>query len=135
MKTIDTSGTFKDALAHSNLKTKKLANELRKLISQVYPKVFEVPWPRLKVIGYGIGPKKSTEHFCYIGLFDEHVNLGLNHGLLLPDPEKLLEGAGKTFRHVKIETLEDVKHPGLKTLLKAAINERERALTKHTVAA
>ncbi len=128
MKTIDTSGTFKDALAHSNPKTKQLANALRKLISQVYPEVVEVPWPRLKVIGYGIGPKKSTEHFCYIGLFEEHVNLGLNYGLILPDPDKLLEGSGKKFRHVKIKTLEDVKDPGLKKLLQAAIKEREGAL-------
>ena len=128
MKTIDTSGTFKDALASSNPQTKKLAIALRKLISQVYPKVVEVPWPRLKVIGYGIGPKKSTEHFCYIGLFGEHVNLGLNYGLVLPDPDKLLEGSGKKFRHVKIETLQDVNHPGLKKLLQAAIKERERAL-------
>jgi hypothetical protein len=129
VKTIDTSGTFKDALASSNPQTKKLAIAIRKLISQVYPKVFEVPWPRLKVIGYGIGPKKSTEHFCYIGLFDQHVNLGLNYGLALPDPDKLLEGSGKKFRHVKIETLEDVKYPGLKKLLQAAIKEREGALT------
>jgi len=128
VKTIDTSGTFKDALASSNPQTKKLAIALRKLISQVYPKVVEVPWPRLKVIGYGIGPKKSTEHFCYIGLFGEHVNLGLNYGLVLPDPDKLLEGSGKKFRHVKIETLQDVNHPGLKKLLQAAIKERERAL-------
>ena len=128
MKTIDTSGTLKDALASSNPQTKKLAIALRKLISQVYPKVVEVPWPRLKVIGYGIGPKKSTEHFCYIGLFGEHVNLGLNYGLVLPDPDKLLEGSGKKFRHVKIETLQDVNHPGLKKLLQAAIKERERAL-------
>ena len=128
MKTIDTSGTFKDALASSNPQTKKLAIALRKLISQVYPKVFEVPWPRLQVIGYGIGPKKSTEHFCYIGLFAQHVNLGLNYGLVLPDPDKLLEGSGKKFRHVKIETLQDVNHPGLKKLLQAAIKERERAL-------
>jgi len=128
VKTIDTSGTFKDALASSNPQTKKLAIALRKLISQVYPKVFEVPWPRLQVIGYGIGPKKSTEHFCYIGLFDQHVNLGLNYGLALPDPDKLLEGSGKKFRHVKIETLQDVNHPGLKKLLQAAIKERERAL-------
>ena len=135
MKTVDTLGTFKDALAHSKPQTKKLANALRKLISRVYPKVVEVPWPRLQVIGYGIGPKKSTEHFCYIGLYDEHINLGFNYGLVLPDPDQLLEGAGKKFRHVKIETLDDVEHLGLKKLLQAAINERERALKKNTVAA
>ena len=114
MKTIDTLGTFKDALARSNPKTKKLANALRKLISEVYPKVVEVPWPRLQVIGYGVGPKKSTEHFCYIAPFGEHVNLGFNYGLDLPDPDQLLEGAGKKFRHVKIQTIEDVKRSPFK---------------------
>ena len=130
MKTIDTLGTFKDALARFNPETKKLATALRKLISEVYPKVVEVPWPKLQVIGYGIGPKKSTEHFCYIGLYGEHINLGFNYGLSLPDPDKLLEGAGKKFRHVKIQTNEDVKRPPLKKLLQAAIKEREHALNK-----
>ena len=130
MKTIDTLGTFKDALARSNPKTKKIANALRKLISEVYPKVVEVPWPRLQVIGYGIGPKKSTEHFCYIAPYGEHVNLGFNYGLSLLDPDQLLEGAGKKFRHVKIQTIEDVKRSPLKKLLQAAINEREHALNK-----
>jgi hypothetical protein len=130
MKTVDTLGTFKDALARSNPKTKKLANALRKLISEVYPNIVEVPWPRLQVIGYGIGPKKSTEHFCYIAPYDEHVNLGFNYGLGLPDPDHLLEGAGKKFRHVKIQTIEDVKRSPLKNLLQAAIKEREHALNK-----
>ena len=130
MKTVDTLGTFNDALARSNPQTKKLANALRKLISTVYPKVVEVPWPRLQVIGYGVGPKKSTEHFCYIGLYGEHINLGFNYGMDLPDPDKLLEGAGKKFRHVKIRTIEDVKRSTLRKLLQDAIKEREEALNK-----
>ena len=134
MKTVDTFGTFKDALARSNPQTKKLANALRRLISEVYPKVVEVPWPRLKVVGYGIGPKKSTEHFCYIAPYDEHVNLGFNYGLVLPDPDQLMEGAGRKFRHVKIKNLEDVENPGLKKLLQAAIRERERAFKTNAVA-
>jgi hypothetical protein len=128
MKTVDTLGTFNDALARSNPQTKKLANALRTLISTVYPKVVEVPWPRLQVIGYGLGPKKSTEHFCYIGLYGEHNNLGFNNGMDLPDPDKLLEGAGKKFRHVKIRNIEDVKRSTLRKLLQDAVKEREEAL-------
>jgi hypothetical protein len=128
MKTVDTLGTFNDALARSNPQTKKLANALRTLISTVYPKVVEVPWPRLQVIGYGVGPKNSTEHFCYIGLYGEHINLGFNYGMDLPDPDKLLEGAGKKFRHVKIRNIEDVKRSTLRKLLQDAVKEREEAL-------
>ena len=130
MKTIDAIGTFEDTIARSNPQTKKLANALRKLISEVYPKVVEVPWPRQQITGYGVGPKKMTEHFCYIAPYGTHVNLGFNYGLVLPDPEHLLEGAGKKFRHVKIQTLKDVEQSGLRKLLQAAIKERERALNE-----
>lgn len=95
MKSVHTSGTFKEALARSTPDSRKLAGALRKLISELCPKAVEVPWPRLQVIGYGIGPKKSTEHFCYIAPFDEHVNLGFNYGSLLHDPDRMLEGSGK----------------------------------------
>ena len=130
MKTVDPVGTFKDALARTNPQAKQLAAALRKLISDIYPKVVEVPWPRQQVIGYGIGPKKMTEHFCYIAPYGGHVNLGFNYGLALPDPDQLLEGTGKTFRHVKIRKSEDVEQPALRTLIRAAVRERERALNK-----
>jgi hypothetical protein len=32
------------------------------------PDVVEVPWPRQRVIGYGVGPKKMSEHFCYVAV-------------------------------------------------------------------
>ncbi len=135
MKTANAVGTFKDAIARSNPQAKQLASALRKLISEVYPKVVEVPWPRQQIIGYGVGPKKLTEHFCYIAPYGEHVNLGFNYGIVLPDPDQLLEGAGKKFRHVRIKKIEDVEHPRLKKLLQAAVKERQRTLKKHIVAA
>jgi hypothetical protein len=130
MKTSDAVGTFKEAIARSNPRVKQLANALRKLIIDVYPEVVEVPWSRQQIIGYGVGPKKMTEHFCYIAPYGAHVNLGFNYGLVLPDPDKLLEGAGKNFRHVKIRTPGDVEQPALRRLLKAAVREREGALDK-----
>ena len=130
MKTIDNLGTFKDAIDKSSPTVRRLATALRKLVSEVYPDVVEVPWPRLRVIGYGVGAKKSTEHFCYIGIYGSHINLGFNHGLDLPDPSGTLEGTGKKFRHVKIETLEDITKPSLRLMLRAAVEERKQALKK-----
>src|SRR5512140_1880760 len=105
MKTVDTFGTFKDAIARSSPAAREAAIALRRLVSSVYPEVIEVPWPKLRVIGYGVGPKKSTEHFCYVGVYGKHINLGFNYGTKLPDPNGLLEGTGKKFRHVKIMNL------------------------------
>lgn len=76
MRTVGTHGSFDDALSGSSAQVKDIARRLRELIMEVYPGVVEVPWPKQRIIGYGIGPKKMSEHFCYIGAHREHVNLG-----------------------------------------------------------
>lgn len=40
--------------------------------------------------------------FAYVNAFKAHVNVGFFHGAELRDPAHLLEGAGKSMRHVKL---------------------------------
>ena len=40
--------------------------------------------------------------FGYVNVFTSHVNLGFFHGASLKDPARLLQGAGKFMRHVKL---------------------------------
>ena len=40
--------------------------------------------------------------FAYVNAFTSHVNVGFFHGAALPDPARLLQGAGKFMRHVKL---------------------------------
>ncbi len=42
------------------------------------------------------------EPFCYVVGYKKHVNLGFCDGTRIADPDGLLEGAGKTMRHVKL---------------------------------
>lgn len=128
MRTIDKHGTFEEAIAGADQDLQGLARSVRALIAEVYPQVVEVPWPNQQITGYGLGPKKMSEHFCYIGVHGSHVNLGFNYGADLPDPQELLEGAGKKFRHVKISKPDEVAQAGLRDLIEAAIRERERTL-------
>jgi hypothetical protein len=133
MQTINTSGTFEAAISTASPQAQQLAQALRQLIEELCPNVFEVPWPKQRVIGYGIGPKKQTEHFCNIGVHDQYVNLGFTHGTDLADPEHLLAGSGKTYRHVKVQDLKAVSLPALRSLLQAAVKEREHALGKSSL--
>jgi hypothetical protein len=57
----------------------------------------------------------------------EHVTFIFLRGARLPDPEGLLEGTGKSVRHVKVRTVEDLKAPALKKLIveAAKLNKRE----------
>ena len=103
---------------------KMIARSTRQLILTTFPKVVEVVWVKQKNIGYGIGPKKKTEHFCYIMPTSNHVNLGFNYGAELDDPKSLLEGTGKLFRHIKIRKLSDLENPDLLGILILAISNR-----------
>jgi hypothetical protein len=57
----------------------------------------------------------------------EHVTFIFLRGAALPDPGGLLEGTGKSVRHVKVRTTADVKKPALKKLIveAAKLNKRE----------
>ncbi len=113
-------GVFEDILVDSSDEMKQIAYGLRKLLAEVMPGIAEVPWSKQKIAGYGVGPKKMSEHFCYLAPQKAHVNLGFNYGADLPDPEGLLEGTGKLMRHIKIRSLEEVKHPAIKQLIAEA---------------
>jgi hypothetical protein len=128
VKTVDTHGTFDDALSGSSTQVKEIAKRLKGLIVSVYPDVVEVPWPKQRIIGYGVGPKKMSEHFCYIGAHAEHVNLGFYYGADLSDPEGLLEGTGKKLRHIKVRDIGDVDRPALRQLVQLSFDERKTAL-------
>ena len=111
---------FEEILSEASLEAQKLARGTRALIKEIMPDVVEVPWLKQKNVGYGVGPQKMSEHFCYIGVFKNHVNLGFNYGSELPDPENLLEGTGALFRHIKITQATQLERPALYKLLEAA---------------
>lgn len=124
MRTVDTYGSFDDILTASSPHAQELARYLRALIIEVFPAVVEVPWPRQHVAGYGVGPKKMSEHFCYIAAQKDHVNLGFYYGAELPDPDGLLKGPGKRLRHTKITQRSDIEQPALRTLIEVASTYR-----------
>ena len=102
----------------------KVATRARKLVLDLLPEAYEVVWTVQKNVGYGTGPKKQTEHFCWISPAKAHVTFGFNYGAELPDPGKLLEGTGKLFRHVKLASLADVERSEVRALVEAATRHR-----------
>jgi hypothetical protein len=128
MKLIDIHGSFEDVIRESNADVQKIAQSAHDLIVDVYEPVFIVPWPHQGTVGFGVGPKKMTEHFAYIAVFAKHVNLGFNYGATLPDPKGLLDGTGKMFRKISLKNPDELLHPGVRELIQAARAEREKAL-------
>ena len=121
---MNTDAAFEESIQRFSEEIKEITRQTRKLIHEILPKVVEVVWLRQRNIGFGTGPKKNTEHFCWLMPASKHVSLGFNYGAELPDPKKLLEGSGKLFRHYKIKSVDDLSNPDLIALIKFATTYR-----------
>jgi hypothetical protein len=58
--------------------------------------------------------------FGYVNVFTSHVNVGFFQGAGLPDPARLLQGAGKRMRHVKLRPGAATDAASLRRLVEAA---------------
>ena len=61
--------------------------------------------------------------FGYVNAFTSHVNVGFFHGAALPDPARLLEGAGKFMRHVTLRPGTFINTAALSELIEAAYSD------------
>jgi hypothetical protein len=118
------SSVFEEMVAGSPAEIRELALASRALIFDVLPQTVEVVWPQQRTAGYGTGPKKMSEQFCWLAPYDEHVVFGFYYATELPAPEGLLEGTGRLMRHVKIRTRADLENPALRWLVEVATTHR-----------
>ncbi len=58
--------------------------------------------------------------FAYVNAYTAHVNVGFFQGASLPDPARLLQGAGRFMRHVKLKPGLPVDAQALHTLIHTA---------------
>lgn len=58
--------------------------------------------------------------FAYVNTFTKHVNVGFFRGALLDDPEGLLQGQGRSLRHVKLLPDARIDSHALRGLIEAA---------------
>lgn len=114
------NGTFEDVIADAKPTVQAIAHAIRALFAEVMPNITEVAWPKQKIAGYGVGPKKMSEQFCYLAMFENHVNLGFYYGADLDDPKNLLEGSGKAMRHIKIRSVDELEQPAIRKLVEQA---------------
>lgn len=60
---------------------------------------------------------------CYLQASKKHVNLGFQKGNELEEKDihNLLQGTGKTMRHIRIKKMEDIKPEVFTSLIQAAM--------------
>src|SRR6185436_8060737 len=104
----------------------KLGKALRAKLRARLPGLFEIVYvyenQNALVISYS-----PTEHghegLCAIALYPREVKLSFGQGALLSksDPNKLLQGSGKTVRHVVLNSVADFERTEIEVLMAAAV--------------
>ncbi len=61
--------------------------------------------------------------FGYVNVFTAHVNVGFFQGAGLPDPARLLQGAGRFMRHVKLRPGTNTDAAALTRLIEVAYSD------------
>jgi hypothetical protein len=97
-----------------------LALAARILLGEALPGATETLDESARVIGYRYGPGYKGV-VCTLILSRTGVKLGIARGAEIPDPKRLMGGSGKVHRLVRLRSIADLKRPGLKPLLKAAL--------------
>ena len=92
--------------------------EMRKLL----PTAIELVYDNYNffVIGYA-STERASDAILSIAAAANGVGLAFLHGASLPDPRKLLLGAGKQNRFIRLPTLEPLRSPDVLTLIRAAV--------------
>jgi hypothetical protein len=97
---------------------------LREQVLAMHPQANQLAWPKQRIISFGVGPRKMSEHYAYIAVQSQHINLGFYDGSTLADPAGLLEGSGLKLRHLKLSSLAQASAPPVLALLKQAWAKR-----------
>lgn len=121
---VDDEGAFSAFLMGLGPVPRQLVSTADEIVREADADVVQVLWPHQRTVGYGVGPKKLSEHYCYLDVYDEHVNLGFNHGVAVPDPAGLLKGSGARFRNLTVRQPGELRRPEVRALLVAARAQR-----------
>ena len=124
---VDDPAALRELLDASSQEVRAVIEALDALVRRVDPQVVQVVWTHQRTVGYGIGPKKFTEHYAYLDVYSRHVNLGFNQGARLDDPGGVLTGSGAMFRSVKVSDPAQADDPRLVDLLRQARHLRLEA--------
>lgn len=91
-----------------------IARQLRRVVRSVAPNLEEcVKWNIPNWRGHGLV-------LCLM-IYPRHLNLGLWRGAELAGSFPIVEGTGKSLRHVKVKSVAGARSPEIRKLIEAAV--------------
>jgi hypothetical protein len=104
-----------------------LIRAARKAMRARWPGAVELVYDNYNFFVIGYGPtEKPSEAVFSLAAHAKGVALCFLHGAGLPDPHRLLRGAGNRVRNIRLESAATLDRPAVHALMKAAL-ERAQA--------
>ncbi|HTT57527.1 MAG TPA: DUF1801 domain-containing protein [Opitutaceae bacterium] len=109
--------------------TAQLIRACRAEMRRILPTAIELVYDNYNflVIGYA-ATERASDAILSIAAAANGVGLAFLHGATLPDPKKLLLGAGKQNRFVRLPTISVLKSPAVLALIRAAVAQARTPL-------
>lgn len=123
---------FQFFLDFKNQEVIDLFTDLREYILELYPDCNELVYHTHALTAVFSISDKLSDAFCMLPIYTNHLNLGLNKGTLLKDPNNLLTGTGTLIRHIDIKKPNDYRNTKVKALIKEAIDFAIKDMDKPT---
>jgi hypothetical protein len=100
------------------------AERLRRLVRQVEPDAIERVREGWRIIGYDVPVGRRTRYFAWIGPEPKHVHIGFEHGVLMADPKRRLQGAHlrlKKVRYLTFTSPDQIDEPEVLAFVREAV--------------
>jgi hypothetical protein len=120
-KELSDKPTPEQFLAGFPLEIRSITQALRELVRAQVPHTREAVYPGWRLIGYRADHRDRNVYFAYIAPTADHVSLGFEWGILVPDPQGMLEGDGSQVRYARFRQLEDIRPAPLALLINQAL--------------
>lgn len=101
-----------------------IAEALRAIVRRTIPNVIERVRPGWRLIGYDVPIGRGTRYVAFVWAEPAHVHLGFEHGILMADPDGVLQGAHLRLRKVRFltfATIDEVDEAVCARLIREAV--------------
>jgi hypothetical protein len=101
----------------------KIALAARKAVLKTAGKCSELIYETYCVSNAFTFTGKQGQGFIHIATYAGHVNLGFDRGTELDDPDERLKGTGKLIRHIRLNSIADVRDDSVIQLIAQAVSQ------------
>ena len=120
----DAEDQLRGFIAKFEPKHQRLIRAVRRVMRREFPNAHELIYDNYNFFVIGYSPtERPSDCIFSIAAASNGIGLCFIHGASLPDPKKLLMGAGKQTRFLRLESAAVLDRPEVKSLFSHAVAE------------